>query len=114
MYTKKIKIYKIESGHDNAPKETIIVDSDEIDQKVKNKTPNGSINSINKLNTGVVANGSLPIAHRQTKRQSAVSIANDSNKKSDDIEMQNIDADGNCSSKTENKRVSYLPFIIMM
>lgn len=83
-----------------------------IDQKDKNKSQNGSLNNINKGGSGgVVANGSLPIAHRQPKRQSVASVANnssDSNKKGDDIEMQNVDAVGNCSSKTENERVSYL------
>lgn len=106
MFDKTIKIYKIEFGNDNTPKETIIVDKDAIDQKEKSKSQNGSVNSINK--SGNVANGTLPIAHRQTKRQSVASVGNnESSKKSEDIEMQNIDAVGNCSSKTENERVSY-------
>ncbi|XP_063703732.1 putative divalent cation/proton antiporter TMEM165 isoform X1 [Culicoides brevitarsis] len=97
------QLYKIESGkNDAAPKETVIVDKDEIEQKDKNVTANGG------TVTSSSSNGSLPIAHRATSKRQAIANHNESsasNKKSEDIEMQNIDAVGNCSSKTENERL---------
>lgn len=89
-----------EGGQENTKKETVIVDKNDTENQLTNITPKGSIHSINTLNSGVMTNGSIPITHNKRQKVSS----NGSFVKSDEIEMQNIDA-GKSTATTKEERV---------